>query len=95
MAYGDYEYSNEDGKPVALYEFTIGTKAWRYTSDSEPVVANGETYQPVPISDNGTTQSGEAQNDDFVVTLPASTEIAQLFIGTPPSEEIWLTVRRK
>lgn len=94
MSFADKEQSNFGGQPVGLYEFSTGGKVWRYCSDVEDQVVGGVTYKGLSASDGGTTQSGDAQNDDMVITLPRNVDFARLFRGTPPSEEIWATIRR-
>lgn len=95
MTFTEKERSNFEGNTVALYEFTVGAKAWYYTSDVEDQVVRGKTYLAVGASDGGTTQSGEAENDDVTITLPRNVDFARMFTGTPPSEEIWATIRRR
>ena len=102
MAFNDAEISTQDGRPVALYTLEWGNTFWRYTSadrdiDREELV-DGElvtvTYVAVAISDSGMTQGGSSQND-FTVDCPSDLPIVALFRGTPPSESIYLTVRRQ
>lgn len=97
MAFNDAEISNEDGQPVALYLLEWGNTVWRYTSadrDIEYPEGSGIFYSAVAISDNGMVQGGSATND-FTVECPTNLPIVGLYRGTPPSETIWLTVRRK
>lgn len=101
MAFNDREISTQDGRPVTLYAFRWDKTWWRYTSADRPIereelvgnVMQTVTYEPKPIKDNGMVQGGSAQND-FAVDGPFDLPIAELFRGTPPSESIWLTVRR-
>jgi hypothetical protein len=53
MTFDTLERSNLDGKPVALYEFTYGTKVWRYCAYEAAVTVGGETYLPLAIKDDG------------------------------------------
>lgn len=94
MSFDESERSNFEGNTIALYEFSTGSKVWRYCTDAQNFVMSGVTYLGVAASDGGSTQSGDAQNDDMVITLPRNADFCRLFIGTPPSEEIWATVRR-
>ncbi len=97
MGYSDTEISNQDGKPVFLYEFRYDTSYFRYTNadqdltffESEPEEV---TYEAVAISDAGFTQGGSDQND-FTVTLPSNNAVAVMFKNTKPSGKVWLTVR--
>jgi uncharacterized phage protein (TIGR02218 family) len=94
MAFNILERSNYSGSPIKLYEFKVGSAVWRYCSDSREFVYGGNTYLPCAISDDGITQSGNSENDDLVITMPIATQLVALFVGTPPANEIWLTIRR-
>lgn len=94
MPFNTLESSNYDAIPTVLYEFKLGeTATWRYANGSEDVTLDGEVFEATPISDSGIVQSGDVQNDDLTVTLPASAAFTRLFIGTPPSQPMFLTVR--
>lgn len=95
MVFDFAERSNNQGNTISLYEFRIGTTYWRYSSDVEDTELGDVTYEACAISDNGITMSGDAENDDLSITMPATVEFPLLFRGTPPSNEIWVTVRRK
>lgn len=100
MSYDAKEISNYEAVPITLYEFRLGAKYWRYTTFELPVVAptsagGTATYEAVPISDGGITQSGDINNDDMVITLPKEADVMRPWIGTPPSQETYLTVRAK
>lgn len=93
MSFYSRETSVQDGQPIALYEFKWGNTFWRYTSADRDVVRPEGTYTAAAVKDSGMTQGGSAQND-FTVNAPTSLPIVDLFRSTPPSETIWLTVRR-
>lgn len=101
MSFNDYEVSTQDGRPVALYTLRWGKTYWRYTSadrNIERIETVGNTleqveYVAMAMRDNGMTQGSSSQND-FTVQGPSNLPIVDLFRGTPPSESIWLTVRR-
>lgn len=95
MAFDDFENSNYDGVPTLLYEFSIGENFWRYASSESDLVLGADTYLGISISDSGVVQTGDATNDDFTVSMPANTDFAKLFVGTPPSSSLYLTVRQK
>lgn len=94
MTFDTLERSNYDGIPTRLYEFALGTHAWRYASGERDVVLGGVTYVATPISDSGIILSGDVENDDFTITLPANVEFAALYYGTPPSQTVNVTVRQ-
>lgn len=95
MSYDFVESSNHSAAPAALYSFSIGSTEWLYTNVDEEIVVDGKTYVPLAISDSGQVQSGDIRNDDMTVTIPKSTPLVELFKGTPPSEGVWLTLRRQ
>ncbi len=94
MTFDVNERSNYGGLPIALYEFIFGTTVWGYTSSEEAVTVGAVTYEPLPIKDSGAKQSGDASSDEMVITLPKSVPIAQMLNGQPPSETIWVHIRR-
>jgi uncharacterized phage protein (TIGR02218 family) len=93
MTYDTAERSNYGGKPVALFSFSLGPNEWNYVEGEEGVTVGGRTYLAATINDNGSIQSGDVTNDDYTVYAESSLAILNLFLGTPPSVEIYLTVR--
>lgn len=90
-----FETSLFEAKPRALYEFRFGPNVWRYASGEGDLVLPGlGTYASVAISDGGIAQTGNPQSDDVTVTLPRNTPVANLFATVPPSETVYLTMRR-
>ncbi len=102
MSFNSNEISTQDGRPIALYLMEWGATIWAYTSADRNVtrneiIAGVETeveYQAIAVSDSGMVQGGSSQND-FTLDCPSNIPIVDLFRGTPPSESIWLTVRRQ
>lgn len=94
MSFDSAERSNYGGIPTMLYEFSLGPNKWRYSSGIEDITLGADVYSAAAISDSGIIQSGDVSNDDFTVTMPAGLPFASLFLGTPPSESVYLTCRR-
>lgn len=94
MSFNDFETSISAGQSARLYQFDRSARVvWRYTSADRVIQFDGHDWLPMPISDDGMRMTGEASADTLRVMLPASVPVAQLFRSTPPSEEIFLTVR--
>lgn len=102
MSYNDLEVSTQDGRSIALYLFQWGQTKWRYTNADRAVtvpelndagVLVDVTYEPRALKDNGMRQGSSSQND-FQVDGPWDLPVIRLFRGSPPSESVWLTVRR-
>lgn len=94
MAYDDFETSNNEGRPIALYEMRWGNVYWRYTSADIEQTFGGQTFEPISIRDEGMTQGGSSEND-FSVTAQSDIPLVALFGDSPPTRPVWLTVRRK
>lgn len=95
MAFLDIETSREDGRPIYLYEFSIGARTWRYTSADETLTAGGLSYQAVAISDDGPRQSGESAADVLKINAPSRVGPAQLWMTGAPSAEISVAIQVK
>jgi len=95
MSYDALERSIESGRPVYLYQFSLGVIAWRFTSADETLFTNGFTWVASAISDDGISQSGEPGSDTLTITMPSNTGPALEFMGTPPSRPIQIAILRK
>lgn len=93
MTFNSAEISTQDGRPISLYLLEWGETEWCYTSADRDIEYGGRNYLAAAVSDDGMVQGGSSQND-FTLNAPANIPIVDLFRGTPPSETIWLTVRR-
>lgn len=92
MTFNTIELSNDEGRPIFLYAFALGAATWRYTSSDADVTLNGYKWTAVPISDNGVKLTGEAATDNLEITAPSTIAPAQMFIGTPPSQSIMVSI---
>lgn len=95
MAFVPIENSLQDGRPIALYEFTFGSTVWRYTSAETAIVASGQQWAPAAISDDGVRQTGEVNNDAFNITAPQWIGPSQLFQSSAPSRDVRVRVFEK
>lgn len=104
MSFQTYEQSNAIGRPINLYLFVWGNSQWGYTSSDTAQIIDGVTYTPIPISDDGLKQAN-SDSDPFTVHLPVALPdssgvmqplpLVALFRSTPPSQSVFITVRRK
>jgi uncharacterized phage protein (TIGR02218 family) len=98
------EQSNDAGQPISLYLFRWGNSQWGYTSADRELLVDSVTYAPIPISDDG-LQQGPIGQKEFTVHMPTALPgsdgapvdipVVALFRSTPPSEPVFLTVRKK
>lgn len=86
------ETSREDGQPIRLYQFVRGPLRYCYTTADRAVTVNSQTFATCQISDNGVSFTGQSQADVLTITLPADSEIANMYQGLPPSDEVTCTI---
>lgn len=95
MSYNTLEISKQDSKPISLYDFRLGSLHWRYTNGDHDIDLGDDTpYAVLSISDGGAVQGGGGNSEEFAVTISLEADVCSLFNGPPPTESLWLTVRR-
>lgn len=92
MTFETIEVSNDEGRPIFLYAFNLGAATWRYTSSDQDLILNGYKWIAEVISDDGVKLSGEASSDPIGITAPSRIAPVALFIGTPPSQPIVVSI---
>jgi len=92
MTFAAIETSNDDGRPIYLYSFTLGAATWRYTSSDADVTVDGYLWKAVAISDDGVKITGDAATDDLAITAPNTIAPVQMFFGAPPSQSIMVRI---
>lgn len=96
MALQDYEQSVELAQPVFLYAFTLGERVWRYASSATAVLTpDGKLWLASPISHSGVRQTGESASDSLTIEAPSTIGPVQLYMLTPPSGVVMLTIFQK
>lgn len=97
MTYAANDRSIESGAPVEFYKFTGPFGIFRYTSDNEPGVCNGETYLPLIGGISKTAVETSTVVDSVVtcdITIPASSELAKLYCYVTTPDDLMVEVRR-
>lgn len=94
MSFDAREKSLALGQPVRLYQFSWGVLRWSYNTSSTDLTWNNQLFRSVVggIIDSGIVQSGDPEADKMTITAPGDLEVAQLYRGTPPSDEIGLVI---
>lgn len=88
------EQSNYDGEPILLYEFRRGAMRAYYASCDRDVPSSAGTFLACPISNGGVTFKGMAVTDQFEITAPSDIAPGQWFAYSPPSDTVYVVVRR-
>ena len=85
MTYASNETSVEMGAPVVLYEFSIGSEFFFYTSAEDTQTVSGTDYLPIEISNSRIKVNTEQRTGRVDITLKANNEFAAKYIGIQPS----------
>lgn len=94
MAYTDFDYSTDAGAPYELFEFTEGSRAWRYTTRPVATVFAGQTYAPAVISRGAVVREASAIGDDQTILLPDTDALAlELYAGLT-MHQVAVTIRQ-
>lgn len=94
MSFDSREQSLALGQPVRLYQFSRGVFRWSYNTSDRDITWNNAIFKSLRggITDSGIIQSGDPESDTLTITAPADMEVAKLYRGVPPSDEINLVV---
>lgn len=82
---------------IDLYLFQTTTMPfyiWRHTSASSSYVYDQETYSPLPIGRGNLLSTDELQKNVLPVTVPLSSDIAQLCLAQTKQKAVTLTLYR-
>jgi uncharacterized phage protein (TIGR02218 family) len=94
MSYSDFEYSEQDARPVFRFLFVQGDAEYRYTTEARFVADSNGTFSPAPIVASEISQTNEMAKDDLKLEFPRDNEFAQLFLGGVPETVTTVTVFR-
>ena len=94
MTFETLETSQQDGRPIELYEFRRDHLRWRYTSGADIVVINADTWSPVPINRSAIESTSSADKSGIKIEVARDNEVADLFRVAPPSDVVLLYVYR-
>lgn len=86
--------SVEDSRPIELYEFTLGSDAFRFTSGIDELTVDGDVYTPLAIARGKIEQGSDQSNRNLAVTMPSDQEFAALYITVPPGQGAGLNIFR-
>lgn len=92
MTYDAIVKSVDLSQPFELYRFQMSSHYWLYNNTTEKIIHNAQTYIPYTISRSDIESSNDVSLGGISVKVPASDQIATLYLAAPPSEKITLTV---
>lgn len=94
MSFSEYETSLQNGRPIRLYQFQRGPLKWGFTTADRNIIHQTINFKSIEggISDDGIRQTGNAQADTLNITLPAKTDVAQMYRVNAPGQPIAVTI---
>jgi len=90
----DRERALEGGAPIELYWFAQGSRGYYYTNYVDDVIFANQTYTAAPIKRAETRIGTRASEDRITIEVSEDLEVARLFVPTPPTFPLWLTIYR-
>lgn len=97
MTFDYRERSRTKGNPVTLFLFRYGAGAseyYAYTNAEQEIVHSAITYQPIPIDYGSVESSGTLDKKTLTVKTPLLSEVANLWLVSPPTYPVTLVMRR-
>jgi uncharacterized phage protein (TIGR02218 family) len=94
MPFETYENSPESGAPVELYTFRFGAERFDFTSADVPQSYLAVEYECAPIERSELEETSELARSDLTLKVAHEFSIAELFSPYPPSEVVWVEIRR-
>jgi len=94
MTFVAFEESAEQSAPIEVYEFSVGSDTWNYTSAETEKTIGGRTYTPLAIEHGNRVDGPEERQSVFTIRVPSDTPIAQLYTNIPPGQRGLVKVKR-
>lgn len=92
--YETLEESVEQSRPIELYNFSLGTESFLYTSSEDSVTSGINTYEPEAIS-RGPIAQGEDDRDAVIeITIPARNVFANKYVDIVPGQRATCSIIR-
>jgi hypothetical protein len=92
VSYELIEASVYDGDIVELYEFTLGTTVWRFTSASTDYTYAGNEYISYTIDRTKNERTGEMNRVKTQIYMDGNNPIVLLFVQSQPRNQIGVRV---
>lgn len=78
------ESSVEDSRPIEVFDFSLGSESFLYTSSEDEVTVGTQTYSPEAIRRGAIAQGDEERDQVLEITVPALNTFARKYINVVP-----------
>jgi hypothetical protein len=86
--------SQYSGKVLEFYKFANDTDSFRYSSSTETITYNDETYLPFEVSRQRVSQTSNLDKAGLAVTMKRSAPLVLDYLRRRPVTPYWLTLFR-
>ena len=96
MTYAITDKSTHAGEPIELYKFAgpVAALTYYYTSYSEDVLYDGNTYVPRAIERGVIAGATHSDPPELSIVIPASSQLVQEYVFKTPPRSLDLTIYR-
>ena len=95
MAFEDSEISIEASEPVEVYEITLGSSVFRFTSAEDDVPVGANTFTALPgLSRSATFAGSDTRDNVFEVRMPADNLFTRRYVQLIPADDALIKVTR-
>lgn len=94
MTYNQYELSRDEGLPIELYEFKVGTEVYRFTNNAQQTNMLGYLWRAVAVKRSQVRQSNDTFKDGVSFEFPITEAFAQGFITSSFAGVVQVTIYR-
>jgi uncharacterized phage protein (TIGR02218 family) len=95
IGFETYETSTFLGDPIELFEFSMGSTFWRWTSSDAAVTYLGNVFATETIVRTPMDFSQEDTAGNITIVVPQTNAVAALFISYVPPNPVGITIYRK
>lgn len=88
------EQSSASSVPIELYEFTLGSTTYYYTSTESDITVGSNTYVATQLSRSELVESSDLGKNNFTITAPDQFPVSLLFENGPPEGIVTLIIKR-
>lgn len=94
MSFDSLEVSQEAGRPVELFTFSMPLQTFRYTSAEDDIVVGGETFEAIAIKRARVVQGQEVRNTTLTLEMPSDLELPAQYVLAAPSKPARVLIQR-
>lgn len=88
------ESSVQDSRPLEVFEVTIGSQTFRWTSAEDDQVVSANTYSAIPIRRTNISVDPSNRRDTLTLTVPGDNAFAVQYLNQAPTQRAFVKVTR-